>query len=135
PTNNWKNVSLTTLYFGPITVISATDINLAARWVRLAFVPVLDRPGDNGRRSPASVVNRGGKNDQSPEALRAGRVGCDRRRVWPRRRRHLGRDHRRRAGAGLEAQFDLRPGRVQVSARAATWSWSPMLSDWRCFRR
>src|SRR5262249_19231927 len=68
----------------------------------------------------ASVVNRGGKNDQSPEALRTGRVGCDRRRVWPRRRRHLGRNHRGRAGAGLEAQFDLRPGRVQVSARAAT---------------
>jgi hypothetical protein len=63
------------------------------------------------------TVTQGVCNEESHVFFSEGRDGCNRHRIWTYRRRHLGCDHRRRAGSRNEAEYNFLIGliRAQIS--------------------
>src|SRR5262249_34954358 len=111
--------SSTTSYFVAMTVSFITLINLAAR---RSYYGAITVPGGRAVRSRGPALRQplaaiyGVQYDETHAALCRGPVGRDRDRIWSHRGRHLGCDHRRRAGRRHELEGDLRFGanRAQV---------------------
>ena len=107
---NPRNSSLTTLHIDAITGVPIVDINLTQGETRYGSPWFSDQPGT---KTAAEIALRQPRVDPmeltmtNPKAFREGRVRRDRHRIWPHRRRHLGCNHRRRAGPRLEVEHDL----------------------------